>query len=274
MFTYCEECFNKQREIDYLKEEIQRLKQRLCYKERKEQEGFFGSSTSSAKIPVKANTSGKQSKPKGAQQGPKGNGRKAITESDADCIETIESVAGDRCPNCGNPLTEKGIENRIVFDSRPLKMQRILYRLPKKYCAHCRKTFQPQTPGVLPRGLYGNQLIATVSAMHYLHGIPMGRICEQIGIGAGSLVEVFHNLARLFVPKAFGIVQKLIEEYKISPVRHADETGWRINGKNGYVWLFATEKISIFLFRKSRSAKVPQSIFGDKQLSGVLVVDR
>jgi transposase len=270
MFTYCEECFNKQREIDYLKEEIQMLKQRLRYKERKEQEGFLGSSTPSSKIPVKANTSEKQSKPKGAQQGHKGNGRKAITESDADCIETIESVAGDRCPNCGNPLAEKGIENRIVFDSRPLKMQRILYRLPKKYCAHCRKTFQPQAPGVLPRGLYGNQLIATVSAMHYLHGIPMGRICEQIGLGAGSLVEVFHNLARLFA----SVVQKLIEEYRISPVRHADETGWRINGKNGYVWLFATEKISIFLFRKSRSAKVPQSIFGDKQLSGVLVVDR
>ena len=106
--------------------------------------------------------------------------------------------------------------------------------------------------------------------MHYLHGIPMGRICEQIGIGAGSLGEVFHNPARLFA----SIVQRLIEEYRQSPVRHADETGWRINGKNGYVWLFATEKIGIFLFRKSRSAKVPQSIFGDKQLSGVLTADR
>jgi transposase len=83
MFTYCEECFNKQREIDYLKEEIQMLKQRLRYKERKEQEGFFGSSTPSSKIPVKANTSEKQSKPKGAQQGHKGNGRKAINPKNA-----------------------------------------------------------------------------------------------------------------------------------------------------------------------------------------------
>lgn len=270
MFKYCPECLNKQREIDYLKEENQRLKQRLRYNDRKEQEGFFGSSTPSAKIPVKANTPEKESKPKGAQQGHKGYGRKTITESDADHIETIESSRGDICPNCGNPLTEKGFVDRIVFDSRPLKMQRILYRLPKKYCTHCRKTFQPSVPGVLPKGLYGNQLIATVSAMHYLHGVPMGRICEQIGIGAGSLVEIFHNLARLFA----SVVQRLIEEYRQSPVRHADETGWRINGKNGYVWLFATEKISIFLFRKSRSAKVPQSVFGARQLPGVIVVDR
>lgn len=270
MFSYCPECLNKQREIEYLKEEIHRLKQKVRYKERKEQEGFFGSSTPSAKIPVKANTLDKESKPKGARQGHTGHGRKKIAGSDADHIETIASSAGDMCPNCGNPLKDKGFDDRIVFDSRPLKVQRILYRLSKKYCPHCRKTFQPAAPGVLPKSLYGNQLIATVSAMHYLHGIPMGRICEQIGIGAGSLVEIFHNLAKLFA----SVVERLIQDYRQSPVRHADETGWRINGKNGYVWLFATEKISIFLFRKSRSAEVPQTVFGDKQLIGVLVVDR
>jgi transposase len=270
MFTYCPECLNKQREIDYLKEENQRLRQRLRYKERKEQEGFFGSSTPSAKIPVKTNTPEKEGNPKGARQGHKGYGRKTLIATDADHIETIESQAGDMCPNCGNPLTDKGMNDRIVFDGRPLQMQRILYRLPKKYCTHCRKTFQPQPPGILPKSLYGNQLIATVSAMHYLHGVPMGRICEQIGIGAGSLVEIFHNLAKLFN----SVVERLIEKYRQSPIRHADETGWRINGKNGYVWLFATEQISIFLFRKSRSAQVPQAVFGDKPLPGVLVVDR
>jgi len=270
MFNYCPECFNKQREIDYLKEEIQRLKQRLRYKERKEHEGFFGSSTSSAKIPFKANTQEKESKPKGAQAGHQGCGRKKITLSDADRIETVTSSVGDMCPNCGNPLTEKGFNDRMVFDSRPLTVQRIIYRLPRKYCAHCRSAFQPSPPGVFPKSLYGNQLVATATVMHYLHGIAMGRICEQIGIGAGSLVEVFHKTAKLFN----SVPEKLIEQYRESPVRHADETGWRINGKNGYVWLFATGKISIFLFRKTRSAKVPQEVLGEKKLPGVLVVDR
>ncbi len=270
MFNYCPECFNKQREIDYLKEEIQRLKQRLRYKERKEHEGFFGSSTSSAKIPLKANTPEKERKPKGAQVGHQGYGRKQITLSDADRIETVTSSVGNVCPNCGKPLTEKGFDDRMVFDSRPLTVQRIIYRLPKKYCTHCRSAFQPLPPGVFPKSLFGNQLIATATVMHYLHGIPMGRICEQIGIGAGSLVEIFHRVAKLFN----SVPEKLIEEYRQSPVRHADETGWRINGKNGYVWLFATEKISIFLFRKTRSAKVPQAVLGEKKLPGVLVVDR
>lgn len=270
MFNYCEECLNKQREIDYLKDEIQRLKQKLRYKILKENEGFFGSSTSSGKIPLKANTPDTESKPRGAKEGHQGFGRKKLTLSEADRIETVASSVGDNCPNCGNPLVEKGFDERTVFDSRPIKAERIIYRLPKKYCRHCRRTIQPSPPGVLPKSLYGNQLIAVAASMHYLHGIAMGRICEQIGIGAGSLVEIFHNIAKIFAP----VVQKLINEYRQSAVRHADETGWRTNGKNGYVWLFATEKISIFLFRKTRSAKVPQSVLGESPLKGVLVVDR
>ena len=57
-------------------------------------------------------------------------------------------------------------------------------------------------------------------------------------------------------------------------MRHADETGWSINGINGYAWLFATETISVFQFRSTRSAKVPQAVFGTQPLPGVLIVDR
>jgi hypothetical protein len=106
--------------------------------------------------------------------------------------------------------------------------------------------------------------------MHYLHGIPLGRVCEQLGVGDGSLVEIFHRMARLFS----GVVPKLIEEYRQGLVKHADETGWRTNGKNGYAWLFATLKISIFLFKKTRSSSVPRAIFGTQRLPGILVVDR
>jgi transposase len=70
------------------------------------------------------------------------------------------------------------------------------------------------------------------------------------------------------------VLSKLIELYRQSAVKHAAETGWRTNGKNGYVWLFATDTISLFLFRQTRSGKVPQAVFGNHPLPGVLVVDR
>ena len=54
-----------------------------------------------------------------------------------------------------------------------------------------------------------------------------------------------------------GVIPKLIEDYRQAPVRHADETGWRTDGRSGYAWLFASAAVSLFLFRATRSAQVP-----------------
>ena len=50
---YCKQCLNKQQKLNYLEEEISTLKSKLRYQHRTAKEGFFGSSTPSAKIPVK-----------------------------------------------------------------------------------------------------------------------------------------------------------------------------------------------------------------------------
>ncbi len=271
MNHYCKGCFEKQRKIDELTEEVKRLKAKLNYLERKGQEGYFGSSTPSSQVPLKTNAlKENQGKRGGAKPGHRGHGRQRFDESEADRVVRVESEVGDRCPRCGGPLEDKGIEEHGVIDIPPLKTERILYQLPKRYCPHCQKSYQPPTPGVLPRSLYGNQLVATVSTMHYLHGIPMGRIIEQIDIGLGPLIKIFHRLAKIFSH----IPNHLIEPYRQSPVKHADETGWRNDGQSGYVWLFATDKISLFLFRKTRSSSVPREVFGNKPLPGTLVVDR
>jgi transposase len=269
--NHCPGCLEKQRQIDALQEELVRLKRKLWYQERKATEGFFGASTPSSKRPVKPNTATKkQSKPRGARVGHKGAGRKRCDMTEADRIVEVAGVVPQRCPQCGAILEDKGFVRRDVLESQPLKAESVLYLLAKKHCPHCRKTFQAETPGVLPKSLYGNQLIANAATMHYLHGIPQGRVCEQIGIGSGALVEIFHRLAKVLG----SVPEHLVEQYRNAAVKHADETGWRTNGKNGYAWLFATDRISIFQFRTTRSAGVPKAIFGEKKLPGVLIVDR
>jgi len=268
--NHCPGCFEKQRQIDRLLEENQSLKRKLRYQENKQKEGLFGSSTPSSKVPVKQNTTQRPHKPKGAQPGHKGKGRNGFCESEADRVVEIPAEVGVHCPDCGMVLDDKGVEQRAVIESRPLKAENVLYQFPKKYCPRCKKVFQPHIPAVLPKCLFGNQLITTAAVMHYVHGIPLGRVCEQMGIGPGSLMEIFHRLARIFEK----IPQKLIQEYRQSWAKHADETVWRTNGKNGYAWLFATDTISIFQFHNTRSAKVAKSVFGDEPLPGFLVVDR
>jgi transposase len=262
------ECFEKQRQIDRLQEENRRLKAQLRYRRNKEREGFFGSSTPSSQVPVKANTAEREKKKRGAKPGHPGSGRKRFDASGAE--EVIELHSPPACPDCGGPLAGKGVRDRMVVESRPLKARRLLYRSPKAYCSRCRRNVQPRAPGILPKSLYGNQLIANAAAMHYLEGVPLGRVCSQIGLEPGPLVSIFHRLASLLAP----VPQSLVEDYRRAPVKHADETGWRTNGKNGYVWLFATDRISLFQFQKTRSARVAQAVLGENELPGVLVVDR
>jgi transposase len=269
MVNNCEGCLEKQRQIDRLLEENQRLKAKLRYQERKQQEGFFGASTPSSKVPLKANASEEKKNHKGgARPGHKGHGRKAHSEDTAEKVIPVDM--GEICPDCGGLLKLKRIRDRTVIESEPVKPKKILYHLSHKECTHCHHIFRAKAPSVLPKALYGNQITTQTAMMHYFHGIPMGRICEMTGIPLGSLVDLFHRLSGYFAP----VLDLLKEQYRLSPVKHADETGWRNDGQSGYAWLFCTPQTSLFSFQNTRSASVPRSIFGEKKLPGVLVVDR
>ena len=126
MINFCRGCLEKQRRIDALMEENQRLKAKLRYLERKQNQGYFGSSTPSSKVPVKTNTPKEHQRRRGgAKPGHRGHGRAGFDPSQAECITRVASEVGDRCPYCGDPLEDKGIESRSVMDIPALKAKRI-----------------------------------------------------------------------------------------------------------------------------------------------------
>ena len=157
-----------------------------------------------------------------------------------------------------------------MLDAQPLKAEKQLLLLDVKRCPKCRRILRAQAPGVLPKSLFSNRLLGLVAVEHYLHGVTLGRLEKQLGIGYGSLVASLHGLARRLRP----VLPRLLQQYRTSFVKHADETGWRTDGRGGYAWLFCTPTLSIFRFRASRSAKVAKEVLGTKPLPGTLVVDR
>ena len=71
----------------------------------------------------------------------------------------------------------------------------------------------------------------------------------------------------------------MVDHIRASPVVHADETGWRQNGNNGYVWTFSTPTERYFLcssqgqaLRRGRGKAVVDEALGES-FSGVLVSD-
>jgi hypothetical protein len=277
MAMFCEACFEKQQRIDRLEEENERLRREATRLRRKLKEGPFGSSTPSAKIPIKPNTvpppasaAGEQKRKRGAQPGHPWHGRKRIDPTVADEVIDVCGVADDQCPDCHLPLKTFDYDYRQVLESQPVKVRSIVYRSPCQRCPNCKRIFHTAAPNVLPRSILGNNVVATAAVMHYLNGIPLGRTCEHLGVEPGTLVNTFHRIAKLFAP----VVKKLIQEYRRAPSKHADETGWRKEGKNGYVWLFATKHLSLFFFRSTRSGSIAREVLGSKALPGVLNVDR
>lgn len=266
----CSECITKQEEIYRLREENQRLKAQLRRQQRKATEGYFGSSTPSSKKPVKKNseTNGDEKKRGGAKAGHKGNGRQVFSREQADRVEEI-NIEGD-CPKCGSDdLTYLERRERIVIEYI-VKREKVVYRIERNRCNGCGTIVQAKAPGVLSKNLLSNNLLAHVATEHYLNGIRLGHLERQTGVNIGSLIQAMHQLSRLFKD----VPDKLIQEYRMAAVKHADETGWRNNGQNGYGWIFVSKDTCIFRFRNSRAGKVAQDVFGENELPGVLVVDR
>ena len=95
----------------------------------------------------------------------------------------------------------------------------------------------------------------------YLHTV------HQLRLSLGAIVGAVHQVARKSQPG----LARIVDRIRASPVVHADETGWRQDGANGYVWTFSTPTDRYFL-RRGRNKEVVDEVLGES-FSGVLVSD-
>jgi transposase len=266
----CESCLEKQRLIDRQIEEIQQLKQKLRVNERKSKEGFFGSSTPSSQIPVKQNSIAEnQGKKGGGQKGHRGVGRQVFSQEEAD--ETrVATFSNSTCQTCECRLSQQSANQRAVYEFERERVKKIYYCIERKICPNCRQIVSGKVENAFPRMSFSNELIVEVAEQHYVLGRTLGQIAERFGLNYPTLAEALKQIGKKLEP----CLEKLKIDYRLSQVRHADETGWRTDGSNGYSWYFGSEKVSLHLFRQTRSASVVAEVLGKEKLSGVLVVDR
>lgn len=266
----CEGCLDKQREIDRLKEEVQRLRLKVSANQRKSKEGFFGSSTPSSQIPVKADSLAEnQAKRGGAQKGHRGFGRQAFSPDEAD-EQRLAALEGEICPDCASRLNRLSVNERSVYELERERVKKIYYSIERKLCPQCRRIESGKVAGVFPRCSLSNELVAEVAEQHYVLGRTLGQLADRFSINYSTLSEALKRIGKMLEPG----LEKLKKDFRSACVRHADETGWRTDGASGWSWYFGTEDVSLHLFRETRSASVVREVFGSQPLEGVLVVDR
>ena len=184
-------------------------------------------------------------------------------------------LKGEACPHCGGSLDDTGEYDEHVVEEIPQPQVEVhRYRRHKRRCVCCRKVTQPAAPPDVAEAYIGPRakLLAAYSRGHL--GLSLGKTADlmwelfRFKISRAGMLGHVMWAGKLFDP----VVKRLFELLKLEPVIHADETGWRINGKNVWVWCFCNPRLALFLIDKHRSANVVKQALGDS-LPGVLVTD-
>jgi transposase len=92
-----------------------------------------------------------------------------------------------------------------------------------------------------------------------------------VHVSVGEIVEVLHRVRRQVQPE----LGQLRRQMRGSAALHMDETGWREDGQNGYVWVGSTcgpEAVRYYEYDRSRGRKVVQRLLG-AEFAGVLHSD-
>ena len=89
-----------------------------------------------------------------------------------------------------------------------------------------------------------------------------------IKISASSIIGFMDSLKTEALP----LYNDLLAALKKGPFIHADETGWKIDGANYWLWKFSNKKICFSHIDKGRGQKVVENILGKNYL-GVLISD-
>jgi transposase len=185
-------------------------------------------------------------------------------------------VRPECCPHCGcAELEETGrYDDHLVEEIPEPKVELHRYRRYIQTCSQCGRACQGRGDLELPgshigprarllagycRAYLGISLEKTDDLLWQLFGLDLSR--------AGTLGHVRWSAA-LFEP----VVEELFKILRASPVIHADETGWRIDGKNVWAWCFSNPQLALFLIDRHRSADVVKQALGES-LPGVLVTD-
>lgn len=194
-------------------------------------------------------------------------------------MEPTERVehAVEACPDCGTRLLGGAVKRQREVLELPVAPVRVIEHVYlERCCPLCRKrwTPRPALDGVVAgQQRLGVELVSRIAWLREAVQVPFAAIQRLLAVfhglhlSQGALVGAVQRVAE----RGQAAVATIREAVRASPVVQADETGWRENGRNGYVWTFSTSRQCYFT-RRGRHKAVVEEVLGDS-FAGVLVSD-
>lgn len=212
-----------------------------------------------------------QPKKRGAPKGHKGWFR-----AKPDHINETIKVTLDRCSECGSEdiTAYKEIEEHIQEDIVMPAVKVTRYLRYHYECRRCGKVISGVGPDELPGSYIGPKAKALAVWLKYVIKISdrdLVRLFDKLfnlKIVVGSVFGFKNQVRR----SCFGVYQKIRQKVKQSRSTHSDETGWRIDGQNAWLWGFVNKVVALCHIDYSRGRKVLHDILGENY-GGILIAD-
>jgi transposase-like protein len=229
-------------------------------------------STPSGAIPVyQKEPSKKRCRKSGAKPGHSGSHRPPPEK-----ITRQEHHRAEYCPDCGGVLRpRRQVRQRYIEDlpehNTPEVVEHLIHQA---YCPRCKKIVEPVVPDAMPGAILGHRTVVFSAFLHYFIGIPILKIISIFNVlfyfklTSGGLIDLWHRLAQLLKPW----YEEIAESARNSSVLHADETGWRVNGKTCWMWCFTNQETTYYVIDKSRGSPVVKRFF-KRVFNGILITD-
>ena len=190
--------------------------------------------------------------------------------------ETV-THAVETCPDCGAALAGGRVRfRRQVIDLPEAPVRVIEHVVVQRRCKACGREMIPQldlSDQVLGQHRVSLRLMGVIALLREQLRLPLGQIqaylqtLHGLHLSRGELAAILQTVAT----RAETAVHAIREAIRQSPVVHADETGWREQGQNRYVWSFSTPWLRYFVFGSRRGERVDAVLGAECQ--AVLVTD-
>ena len=192
-----------------------------------------------------------------------------------------DDAGRDACPKCHCSLFDVEHRERIIEDLIPARVVVTCYHTTSGYCPMCRKRIESRAPeqppapfSDLPHGQFGVNVLSTAAVLRIVHRLPLRQVCQVLAnlsslrISPGAIARQLQRLGRWLEP----YYERILLALRGSPHVHADETGWRTDGTNGYLWTLTNPTHTLYHVDDHRSGAVIKDLLGDA-FGGTLVTD-
>src|SRR5229473_6081318 len=183
------------------------------------------------------------------------------------------------CPECH--LRLGGITlarvRQVIDVPVPPPVEVTEHRIYKGWCAGCGKWYEAPVDvheQVLGQGRIGVRLASLIAYLRTVTRLPIRQLRDYLltvhgfRVSVGEIVELLHRIKHHVQPR----LDALKEEIRASPAVQADETGWREDGSNGYIWSVSTPSVRYYEYHHSRAGEVVKHLIGE-DYDGVLGSD-